>query len=113
MKSKNTALRRELMLAQNGLCHYCGRRMRMGVSQSDKGICTVDHRVPACRGGKNCAENRVGACRRCNEIKGVLTEEEFRTLPALAAIIFNEVFNAARSANAQAAAAPLLTAAHP
>ena len=46
-------------------CYYCGKFGN-----------TVDHVVPKCRGGGGVG-NVVSACKRCNNLKGGLTEEEF------------------------------------
>lgn len=57
-------------------CHYCGRQMKatFGAPHSK----TVDHKTPLSRGGEDVASNRVMACWRCNNVKGSLTEAEFR-----------------------------------
>ena len=49
-------------------CAYCGAT----------GNLEADHRIPICRGGSNCIENILPACRRCNRTKFVMTEREFR-----------------------------------
>lgn len=63
---------REMLYArQNGICHYCQQ-------QTEFKQWSIDHVVPLCRGGKNHALNKVGACKTCNGQKGPLTEVEFR-----------------------------------
>lgn len=63
---------REVLYArQNGRCHYCA-------GQIDFKVWTIDHVIPLCRGGKNQLKNKVGCCKRCNGVKGPLTEDEFR-----------------------------------
>jgi 5-methylcytosine-specific restriction endonuclease McrA len=44
---------------------------------------TFDHRVPPCRSGRHALANLVIACVACNEVKGVLTAEEFLRLRQL------------------------------
>lgn len=51
-----------------GRCAYCGA----------EGQLDADHRIPLARGGTNWIENIVPACRRCNNRKHTLTEDEFR-----------------------------------
>ena len=57
-----------LLQLWNWTCAYCGAR----------GALQPDHRVPLARGGSNNIENILPACRRCNQRKALLTEEEFR-----------------------------------
>jgi 5-methylcytosine-specific restriction endonuclease McrA len=52
-------------------CYYCTRALT-------KDVFSWDHVVPRCRGGSGCQENRVPACKRCNNRKGPLTDVEFR-----------------------------------
>jgi 5-methylcytosine-specific restriction endonuclease McrA len=58
-----------LLQLWNWTCAYCGER---GAPLQP------DHRVPLARGGSNDIENILPACRRCNQRKALLTEEEFR-----------------------------------
>lgn len=48
-------------------CHYCG-----GPDES------MDHLIPASRGGRNNPENTVPACVTCNAMKADMTVDEFR-----------------------------------
>ena len=57
-----------LVRAQEGRCAYCGEFAPL----------EPDHRVALSRGGSNDIENILPACRRCNQRKALLTEEEFR-----------------------------------
>jgi 5-methylcytosine-specific restriction endonuclease McrA len=57
-----------LLQLWNWACAYCGERSAL----------QPDHRVPLARGGSNDIENILPACRRCNQRKALLTEEEFR-----------------------------------
>jgi len=59
----------ELVQRWNWTCAYCGERDAL----------EPDHRIPLARGGSNSIENILPACRHCNQRKGLLTEEEFRT----------------------------------
>ncbi len=47
-------------------CRYCN-----GVDDL-----TIDHVVPRCQGGRDCADNLVVACRRCNSRKGGRTPQQ-------------------------------------
>jgi 5-methylcytosine-specific restriction endonuclease McrA len=47
-------------------CQYCGATKEL----------TIDHMMPASRGGKNSFENCVAACRTCNLKKGNKTPRE-------------------------------------
>jgi len=58
----------ELVQRWNWTCAYCGERDAL----------EPDHRIPLARGGSNSIENILPACRRCNQRKALLTEEEFR-----------------------------------
>jgi hypothetical protein len=62
------ALRWEIWERDNFTCHYCGIR---------RGL-TVDHVVPASKGGPSVASNLVTACRICNIRKGNRPYESFR-----------------------------------
>ena len=46
---------------------------------------SVDHRQPVSRGGTSAFSNLFPTCKRCNDVKGTLTEAEFRALQALVA----------------------------
>lgn len=48
-------------------CVYCGRPST-----------TIDHKTPKSLGGGNDPGNRAPCCRGCNQMKGSLTEAEFR-----------------------------------
>lgn len=39
---------------------------------------TIDHKLPRSRGGKDNPSNTVPCCLRCNNLKGDLTDAEFR-----------------------------------
>ena len=62
---------RELIVAANGRCYYCGE-------PSDR--MEVDHKVPLSRGGANDISNICLCCRTCNRRKARKTEDEFRQL---------------------------------
>lgn len=52
-------------------CQYCGKR-------GDLFTLTVDHILPASRGGGSAADNLVTACFECNQRKGNRTPDEAR-----------------------------------
>lgn len=58
--------KRNIMIRDNFRCVYCG-------SNSDL---TLDHVLPASRGGKTTFDNCVTACRSCNNKKGNRTPNE-------------------------------------
>jgi 5-methylcytosine-specific restriction endonuclease McrA len=57
-------------VSELGECHYCTRQL-------DHDTFSWDHLLPLCRGGDNRADNKVRACRRCNNRKSCLTDEEY------------------------------------
>ncbi len=61
--------RRTVLLRDNYICQYCGRRY-------SSGHLTVDHVLPRSRGGKTAWKNVVTACKSCNGRKGDHTPEE-------------------------------------
>lgn len=64
---------------QDGICAYCDRKMILASEFEDKsGLrCTIDHIVPTSKGGTNHPSNLIGACYRCNNLKGDRPVEEF------------------------------------
>jgi len=50
-------------------CVYCGR-------SHQREFLTRDHLLPTSRGGRDCWENVVTACRRCNQFKSNRTPDE-------------------------------------
>lgn len=65
-------LKRRLMRRQDNTCVYCAHR-RIATSMD------IDHIIPVVRGGSNDENNLQVICRRCNQRKGLQTDEEFRT----------------------------------
>ncbi|KDO55069.1 hypothetical protein CISIN_1g023698mg [Citrus sinensis] len=63
---KNNLSRKNLMYRDNFTCQYCSSRENL----------TIDHVVPASRGGEWKWENLVAACFKCNSRKGKKTLEE-------------------------------------
>lgn len=51
-------------------CYYCGKKLTVYTI-------TRDHKTPRSRGGRG-SGNIVGACWKCNNVKGDMTEWEFR-----------------------------------
>lgn len=64
-----------LFVSQRGACFYCEERMIM--TQHRARSITRDHRVPQSRNGPSTRANLVGACDRCNTLKGDLSEADF------------------------------------
>lgn len=71
---------------QNGLCHYCMRRMTLVMTHGigKHFTATWDHRTPKSRGGDRGYENMVLACYDCNMSKGNTTEAEFAAAASVA-----------------------------
>lgn len=63
------------------LCFYCTRAVVVGCF-GGKRLATIDHKLPLSRGGSWKRFNLTCACKRCNELKGNMTAEEFLALPA-------------------------------
>lgn len=53
-------------------CVYCGAEPRKLI---------VEHRTPICRDGDSSLDNLSAACRKCDEVKGDMTAEEFLAMP--------------------------------
>lgn len=66
------------LLESSPLCEYCRQPVSFAAS--------LDHRTPIARGGKHALDNLAVCCSRCNGIKGMLTESEFRELLTLLAL---------------------------
>jgi len=60
-------LERRVLKRDQSVCQYEGCENR---------ATTVDHLVPLCQGGRTTWQNLVGACLRCNQLKGGRTPEE-------------------------------------
>jgi hypothetical protein len=58
--------RRSIHTRDGNKCAYCGSTRQL----------TIDHIIPASRGGKHTWENLVCACVKCNTKKGAKTPEE-------------------------------------
>lgn len=54
---------------QQGVCHYCGRKV--GADSL-----TMDHVIPVARGGKTTRGNCVPCCKECNNAKKCQTPAE-------------------------------------
>ena len=53
-------------------CHYCGSNITAETA-------TQDHKIPVSKGSKMTKENIVFACKKCNQAKGSLPYEEFKS----------------------------------
>jgi 5-methylcytosine-specific restriction endonuclease McrA len=67
------------LLASSPCCAYCGLPVGWDVS--------LDHRLPIGRGGRHVLGNLALCCSRCNSLKGLLTEDEFRELLTFLALL--------------------------
>lgn len=54
-------------------CIYCLKVVEFGQD-------TLEHKVPLSKGGTNEYNNLAIACRHCNSMKGILTEEEYKKI---------------------------------
>lgn len=69
-------------------CFYCGielysiEKNENGMGRVRKDSITMDHLLPASRGGAGMHNNKVACCARCNFDKGSLTLEEYRVVIA-------------------------------
>ena len=51
-------------------CHYCGAELSYKRA-------TLDHLTPRSKGGKNIGNLKL-ACRKCNQEKGAMTDDQYR-----------------------------------
>lgn len=96
------SIRERIFAQQDGRCFYCQRELlplsvwrkspdgrsaidllpqQLRNNRADSGIPELDHKIPLTRGGTSALDNLAYACRRCNQLKGVRTEAEFRAYP--------------------------------
>jgi hypothetical protein len=69
-----------LWLREGGRCHWCRRLMDMGNRRPrNPRAATCDHVQPRALGGTDEPGNLAGACKRCNQLKGAIDAEAFRT----------------------------------
>ena len=59
-------LRKRAYSAQNGLCYWCHKPMKLRAPQNDPDGVTGDHLVPRYQGGVTKPGNIVAACYKCN-----------------------------------------------
>jgi len=78
-----------ILMGQNGLCAYCGKKMLTDGDSRSPDYCTMDHIYPLSRGGVHKIENIIFACRSCNSSKNTKLISEWR--PDLVAIMGNGV----------------------
>ena len=79
--------RKALWEQQKGICHYCNNKMReKGKSNLSA---SLDHIIPASKGGVNARSNLVLCCMKCNLTKGNACIEEVGK--------FVEVYNPTKS----------------
>ncbi len=68
-KNKVPFSKRNILARDENTCQYCGTK---------KSKLTIDHVIPASRGGKTNWENCVAACKKCNNFKDNKTPNEAR-----------------------------------
>lgn len=69
-------IKQRLLLKTNGECYYCRRRLVLKKKRHCE-IVTVDHYVPLSKGGYDDFDNKVPACRKCNNLKADMMPDEF------------------------------------
>ena len=62
-------------------CAYCGTQSSDEKEQSKKALLSVDHVIPASRGGRSSLCNLLTCCKLCNNEKNDRTPEEWGILP--------------------------------
>lgn len=70
------SLKYRVLLKTNGLCYYCKTKLSIR-KKSHRNPVTIDHYIPLSKGGFDDYDNKVPACRKCNNEKGDLMPEEF------------------------------------
>lgn len=70
-------LRQYLFHSQRGKCHYCNVQMARKVKE--KYFVTEDHIIPKSAGGSDMIGNLVGACNVCNNMRGSIPYQVFKT----------------------------------
>lgn len=88
--SSGFELRARLWEREGRKCWFCTRVTFLTAGPKNLRLATVDHLIPRIRGGADDDTNRVNCCQRCNLLKGVLTEAEFRSMSSVDALIFND-----------------------
>lgn len=68
---RDKKLKAQVIELRGRVCYYCGR------DKLYKDLCTIDHLVPSCRGGKDTIENLVVACKVCNRRKNQKSVQEY------------------------------------
>jgi 5-methylcytosine-specific restriction endonuclease McrA len=85
-KRRMRAKRIKLFQKQRGLCFYCCSLMILETANTGS-CCTIDHRIPRCRGGNGYHTNIVAACGTCNRRKAEMTDAEFLASSVYARIL--------------------------
>ncbi|MHB8742592.1 MAG: HNH endonuclease [Sulfuricaulis sp.] len=65
-----------LMERHNGCCVYCLRPVQVG-ARNQPLEATMDHIIPASKGGRYSLDNLVLACRECNTARGNKSQIKF------------------------------------
>lgn len=68
--------------ANKARCYYCGIQLikPQGPNDHRPNVASRDHKIPRSRGGIGVLNNKVWACYKCNQEKGILTVGEFRAV---------------------------------
>lgn len=76
MPTRKAKHRKTVHKRQNGLCHYCGRKMLLITNKMARRtrhvdeMMTLDHVITHSMGGSLGLHNLVGACHECNILRG-------------------------------------------
>jgi 5-methylcytosine-specific restriction endonuclease McrA len=67
----NRKLKAHVIELRGKVCYYCGK------DKLYKDLCTIDHLIPSCMGGKDTIENLVVACKVCNRRKNRKSVQDY------------------------------------
>lgn len=80
-KTKKIIEKREFKKKMGNKCVYCGCTNPL--------ILTIDHIIPLIRGGLDISKNKQVCCFICNQLKGALTDEEFKKYMVALEILYD------------------------
>jgi 5-methylcytosine-specific restriction endonuclease McrA len=81
-EAKRLRLFREIMARDGGRCVYCDSPVRPrgpGLHRA-RDLATLDHLTPRAEGGRTVVQNLALACQACNNARGTMSVEAFRSL---------------------------------
>lgn len=72
MRARTAVKRIRKKTGKQTRCFYCGLNLYENLSE-----CTFDHVLPTSKGGPDTDDNKVLACKQCNNDKQAMTLDEF------------------------------------